>query len=171
MRRVQHRIRRRPSHDSDGLVNFVRMARTHPATIPSFSLLILFLLSGCASRHAVADRRQPPPIQESPSATEESGKSSKSESASPASSPSPAPKLAKSADLPVPAGYNQEGNASWYGEPFHGRRASNGEIYDMCKLTAAHRTLPFDTVVRVTNLSNGKSTTVRITDRGPFVND
>jgi len=68
-------------------------------------------------------------------------------------------------------GYTEEGNASWYGNPFHGRRASNGEIYDMYKLTAAHRTLPFETMVRVTNLSNGKSTTVRITDRGPFVND
>jgi rare lipoprotein A len=63
----------------------------------------------------------------------------------------------------------EEGNASWYGAPFHGRRASNGEIYDMNRLTAAHRTLPFNTVVRVTNLSNGKSTVVRITDRGPFV--
>jgi rare lipoprotein A len=69
----------------------------------------------------------------------------------------------------VPPGYTEEGNASWYGEPFHGRRASNGEIYDMYKLTAAHRTLPFETMVRVTNLSNGKSTTVRITDRGPFI--
>jgi rare lipoprotein A len=67
--------------------------------------------------------------------------------------------------------YTEEGVASWYGVPFHGRRASNGEIYDMHKLTAAHRTLPFDTVVRVTNLSNGKSTVVRITDRGPFVDN
>jgi len=67
--------------------------------------------------------------------------------------------------------YTEEGNASWYGVPFHGRRASNGEVYDMHKLTAAHRTLPFDTVVRVTNLSNGKSTVVRITDRGPFVDN
>jgi len=67
--------------------------------------------------------------------------------------------------------YSEEGNASWYGVPFHGRRASNGEIYDMNKLTAAHRTLPFDTVVRVTNLNNGKSTVVRITDRGPFVDN
>ncbi len=66
-------------------------------------------------------------------------------------------------------GYVEEGNASWYGQPFHGRRASNGEIYDMYKLTAAHRTLPFETMVRVTNLTNGKSATVRITDRGPFV--
>jgi rare lipoprotein A len=55
--------------------------------------------------------------------------------------------------------------------PFHGRRASNGEIYDMYKLTAAHRTLPFETMVRVTNLNNGKSTVVRITDRGPFVDN
>jgi rare lipoprotein A len=67
--------------------------------------------------------------------------------------------------------YAEKGNASWYGVPFHGRRASNGEVYDMHKLTAAHRTLPFDTVVRVTNLSNGKSTVVRITDRGPFVDN
>jgi len=69
----------------------------------------------------------------------------------------------------VPEGYVEEGNASWYGAPFNGRHSSNGEIYDMNRLTAAHRTLPFDTLVRVTNLNNGKSTTVRITDRGPFV--
>jgi rare lipoprotein A len=73
--------------------------------------------------------------------------------------------------VPVPAGYFEEGEASWYGAPFHGRQASNGEIYDMNKLTAAHRTLPFETVVRVTNEKNGKSTVVRITDRGPFVNN
>lgn len=61
------------------------------------------------------------------------------------------------------------GIASWYGEPYHGRRAANGEIYDMEKLTAAHRTLPFDTWVRVVNLTNGKQVDVRITDRGPFI--
>ena len=69
------------------------------------------------------------------------------------------------------AGYTEQGEASWYGVPFHGRQASNGEIYDMNKLTAAHRTLPFETMVRVTNEKNGKSTVVRITDRGPFVNN
>jgi len=63
----------------------------------------------------------------------------------------------------------EDGLASWYGVPYHGRRAANGEIYDMYKLTAAHRTLPFDTVVRVTNLRNGRQTEVRINDRGPFV--
>jgi peptidoglycan lytic transglycosylase len=81
----------------------------------------------------------------------------------------PTPKREKPLATPASAGYIEEGNASWYGPPFHGRPASNGEIYDMYKLTAAHRTLPFETMVRVTNLSNGKSTTVRITDRGPFV--
>ncbi len=63
----------------------------------------------------------------------------------------------------------EEGIASWYGVPYHGRRAANGEIYVMYKITAAHRTLPFDTVVRVSNRKNGKQVDVRITDRGPFV--
>jgi len=69
----------------------------------------------------------------------------------------------------VPGAYIEEGVASWYGLPFNGRRTSNGEIYDMHEFTAAHRTLPFNCVVRVTNLSNGKHTEVRINDRGPFV--
>lgn len=66
-------------------------------------------------------------------------------------------------------GHRETGEASWYGEPYHGRRAANGEVYDMEKLTAAHRTFPFDTWLRVVNLSNDKSVVVRITDRGPFV--
>ena len=63
----------------------------------------------------------------------------------------------------------ETGIASWYGHPYHGRRAANGETYDMEKMTAAHRTLPFETWVRVTNLGNQKFVTVRITDRGPFI--
>jgi rare lipoprotein A len=69
----------------------------------------------------------------------------------------------------IPGSYVEEGVASWYGIPFNGRRAADGEIYDMHQLTAAHRTLPFGAVVRVTNLQNGKQIEVRITDRGPFV--
>ncbi|MDW8141609.1 MAG: septal ring lytic transglycosylase RlpA family protein [Candidatus Bipolaricaulota bacterium] len=65
--------------------------------------------------------------------------------------------------------YDQVGIASWYGEPFHGRRTSSGEIYDMHKLTAAHLTLPFGTIVRVTDLETKKSVVVRINDCGPFV--
>ena len=63
----------------------------------------------------------------------------------------------------------ETGLASWYGGPYHNRRAANGEIYDMNAATAAHRTLPLNSVVRVTNLKTGNSTLVRITDRGPFV--
>ncbi|MDX2154786.1 MAG: septal ring lytic transglycosylase RlpA family protein [Bryobacteraceae bacterium] len=68
-----------------------------------------------------------------------------------------------------PVGYIEEGIASWYGHPYHGRAAANGEIYDMEKLTAAHRTLPFGTWLRVDNLANDKNVIVRINDRGPFV--
>jgi rare lipoprotein A len=65
----------------------------------------------------------------------------------------------------------QEGTASWYGIPFHGRRAANGEIFDMNSLVAAHRTLPFGSILRVTNLNNGRDVQVRVIDRGPFVGD
>jgi rare lipoprotein A len=61
------------------------------------------------------------------------------------------------------------GPASWYGPKFHGRQTANGEQFDMNQMTAAHRTLPFGTKVRVTNRSNGRSVVVRINDRGPFV--
>jgi rare lipoprotein A len=118
--------------------------------------------------------RQPPPAQpsETPAEAAEAAKRSTDVDA-PAmpSAPAPSAKRNKSASAPAPSGYTEEGNASWYGVPFHGRHASNGEIYDMYKLTAAHRTLPFETMVRVTNLNNGKSTVVRITDRGPFVDN
>jgi len=71
--------------------------------------------------------------------------------------------------LPDADGVVQTGQASWYGVPFHGRTTSNGETYDMHAHTAAHKTLPFGTYVSVKNLSNGRSTVVRINDRGPFV--
>src|SRR3954466_4572984 len=70
---------------------------------------------------------------------------------------------------PPRIGASETGIASWYGIPYHGRVAANGEVYDMEKLTAAHRTLPFDTWVHVVNTSNQRTVDVRITDRGPFV--
>jgi rare lipoprotein A (peptidoglycan hydrolase) len=70
---------------------------------------------------------------------------------------------------PARIGSTETGIASWYGIPYHGRASASGEIYDMEKLTAAHRTLPFETWVEVTNLSNGKRVDVRINDRGPFI--
>jgi len=139
----------------------------------TFALLIalvvsvLSMVSGCASHRPLAASQPPPEPSSTPETTSESAKNS---------TPSPprsgtAAKRRRDASIPVPAGYTEQGEASWYGVPFHGRQASNGEIYDMNKLTAAHRTLPFETMVRVTNERNGKSTVVRITDRGPFVNN
>lgn len=71
--------------------------------------------------------------------------------------------------MPDAKGFRQRGIASWYGKDFHGKKTSNGEIYNMYTMTAAHKTLPLGTHVRVHNLENGKKTEVRINDRGPFV--
>jgi len=65
-------------------------------------------------------------------------------------------------------GYQETGIASWYGRKFHGHKTSNGEIYDMFSMTAAHKTLPLPSFVRVTNLDNGKTAIVKVNDRGPF---
>lgn len=65
-------------------------------------------------------------------------------------------------------GFSDEGHASWYGQKFHGHLTANGEIYDMYEMSAAHKTLPLPSFVRVTNLQNGKQVVVRVNDRGPF---
>ncbi len=70
--------------------------------------------------------------------------------------------------LPTARGYSETGIASWYGNKFHGQLTSSREVYDMHAFTAAHKTLPIPTVVRVTNLENGRSVRVRVNDRGPF---
>jgi rare lipoprotein A len=70
-----------------------------------------------------------------------------------------------------PVIYSEEGIASWYGPPYDKRRGANGQIFDKDALTAAHRTLPMNSLIRVTNLSTGQSVIVRVTDRGPFVHD
>lgn len=68
----------------------------------------------------------------------------------------------------VETGWQQEGEASWYGPGFHGRRTASGEIYDMEAMTAAHNQLPFGSLIRVVNLDNGREARVRVNDRGPF---
>jgi rare lipoprotein A len=141
-----------------GTRRFARVALSAFRFCASASIfLAAFFLMGCAGRQPAANRQPAPPVQPGPEAPAESAKR---EAGAPSVIPTP--------HEVVPF---EEGKASWYGAPFHGRQASNGEIYDMNKLTAAHRTLPFNTVVRVTNMTNGKSTTVRITDRGPFVDN
>jgi rare lipoprotein A len=127
----------------------------HYGLLPALVLLMLALAAGCAHPHRVAHRApaHPPAPSSEP----------------PASNPASWPPVSTQPGAAVPGQYLEEGVASWYGVPFNGHRTSNGEIYDMNQLTAAHRTLPFDTVVRVTNLRNGKQIEVRINDRGPFV--
>jgi len=83
----------------------------------------------------------------------------------------PAPSAEEKIDVPADAKpiFEETGLASWYGAPYHNRRGSNGEVYDMHAMTAAHRTLPLGSIVRITNEKTGHSAVVRITDRGPFV--
>jgi rare lipoprotein A len=113
------------------------------------SILCLALAAGCAKKHRTARAPTAPKPQ--------------SQAAAPVPiSPPPRP-------LAVSIGYTEEGVASWYGIPFHGRAAADGEIYDMETLVAAHRLMPFNTWLRVTNLANNKSVNVRVIDRGPFI--
>ena len=72
-------------------------------------------------------------------------------------------------EAPESRGRSQVGLASWYGEPHHGQPTASGEIYDMTQLTAAHRTLPLGTQLRVVNLENGRVVRVRVNDRGPYI--
>ena len=80
----------------------------------------------------------------------------------PASIPTPAPEI-------LDEGFTEKGIASWYGEPYHGRRTASGEVYDMHQLTAAHKTLAFGSVVKVSRRDTGADVKVRINDRGPFI--
>ena len=73
--------------------------------------------------------------------------------------------------MPTEVGYSERGVASWYGEKFHGHKTSNGEIFDMYKVSAAHKSLPIPSFLRVTNLNNNRSIIVRVNDRGPFHGD
>ncbi len=133
-------------------------------------IAVTLLSAGCAGKRPVASH---PPVnaQPSPAPAETANGAGSNPNTAPATSAPAHGKRSKTPLPPAPVGYSEQGNASWYGIPFNGRRSSNGEIYDMNKLTAAHRTLPFETIVRVTNLNNRKTTTVRITDRGPFVDN
>ena len=85
---------------------------------------------------------------------------------------SSAPRFTTAPDTSVPSGPHQlQGIASYYADEFNGRTTANGEVFDMHAMTAAHRSLPFDTRVKVRNLENGREVIVRINDRGPFVDN
>ena len=134
--------------------------------------LTIVLFSSCGHPKAAHVDVPPPPSPEapaevaSPPAPAASIPSPKEKPAGPAVSPDLAePSLPPDAK-PLAA---ETGLASWYGPPYHNRRGSNGEIYNMNAMTAAHRTYPLGSIVRVTNVKTGSTALVRITDRGPFI--
>jgi rare lipoprotein A len=141
------------------------MASTYPrcagwvGVVSVAAAAVLMSMGGCATRS-----HYPPP----PSAP-------RAETAPPETRPDqPRPYKALGQwyqPIPDAKGFRQQGLASWYGPDFHGKRASSGEIYDMHAMTAAHRTLPLGTLVRVRHLQNNRTVDVRINDRGPFVRE
>ncbi len=134
--------------------------------IIAFALLSL-LLTGCGHKQTSVSVPPPPPI------TEPAPPLSSATTEAPPATTTPAPQAREDDSLGIPADAKpisvETGLASWYGAPYHNRRGSNGEIYNMHAMTAAHRTLPLGSIVRVTNVKTGRSALVRITDRGPFV--
>jgi rare lipoprotein A len=128
-------------------------------TIFGLLLLAISLLSGCGHSKPAQVSVPPAPVAMSPSPANSSG------AVSTGNADLAEPTLAITA-TPL---FTETGRASWYGPPYHNRRGSNGEVYNMHAMTAAHRTLPLGSVVRVTNLKTGHSALVRITDRGPFI--
>ena len=141
--------------------------RLRPA-LPLVLMIGVGLAAGCRHKSTPVAVAPPPALGTTPDTTPPPG-------------PAPAPPTAPAAvaDSTVdadfvashPVIYTEEGLASWYGPPYDKRRGANGEIFDKDALTAAHRTLPMNSLIRVTNLSTGQSVIVRVTDRGPFVHD
>ncbi len=129
-------------------------------------ILVVALLAGCASSRYHQSQDSGPDAQRVITATEPQPRY---EPPSRGGNKSPYTVNGRTYHVMASArGYVEEGIASWYGKKFHGYRTSNGEIYNMYDYTAAHKTLPLPTYVRVTNLENGRSVIVRVNDRGPF---
>src|SRR3984957_10319356 len=136
-------------------------------------LLMMLVLSACGHPKQVRVDVPPPP----PPSAESTSPTTRPEATNPPTKTAPSAKEsgadADLAEPEIPADTKplatETGLASWYGPPYHNRRGSNGEVYNMHAMTAAHRTYPLGSVVRVTNLKTGHSALVRITDRGPFI--
>jgi rare lipoprotein A len=168
-------------------VKLLSRAAFLPGVVILILLLTILLLTGCGHPKQARVDVPPPPAASTPaSSSTESPVTSRPANAAKSNLP-PAARgndgdaeentaEGSSADLAepaIPAGTSplatETGRASWYGPPYHNRRGSNGEVYNMHAMTAAHRTLPLGSIVRVTNLKTGHTALVRITDRGPFI--
>ncbi|MCP5105760.1 MAG: septal ring lytic transglycosylase RlpA family protein, partial [bacterium] len=127
------------------------------------------LVNGCVFRENVETEPAEEPVEQTAEQPSER-KQEPAETITVKKIPTGTPKVTKIEAAPAGDVF-QTGISSWYGADFHGKRTANGEIYDMYKLTAAHKTLPFNSLVDVENLDTGKRVTVRINDRGPFIKD
>ena len=138
------------------------------AVLISFACAALFALLTACSHKPVAVVVPPSPP---PKTTAEQPLPTETEPVPPAAEKTAPAATSELPNIPADAKplFSETGIASWYGAPYHNRRGSNGEIYDMHAMTAAHRTLPLGTIARVTDLKTGSSAIVRITDRGPFI--
>jgi rare lipoprotein A len=147
-----------------------RDAASVPNVVVSTALLTILLLSGCGHHKQAQANVTPPPLPEASSAE---SKSRPEGAAKNDRLPRAAENNADLAEPTIPSDAKplatETGRASWYGPPYHNRVGSNGEVYNMHAMTAAHRTLPLGSIVRVTNLKTGHTALVRITDRGPFI--
>lgn len=149
-------------------------SKSHYCTLIA-ALLVLTLLPSCGHpKQAQQNVPPPPPIPTTePSPRDSSGTVKPPKTGTKTSRSENAVGNADLAEPTIPDGTiplsSETGMASWYGPPYHNRRGSNGDVYDMHAMTAAHRTLPLGSIVRVTNLKTGHHALVRITDRGPFI--
>ena len=140
----------------------------------NLSLIILvlsFVLTGCGEHKQTRVNPPPPPPITEPDSQTASVKTVPPAKTAPTADAATAHSEEDALRIPPDAKpiSVETGLASWYGGPYHNRRGSNGEVYNMYAMTAAHRTLPLGSIVRVTNVKTGRSALVRITDRGPFV--
>jgi len=144
-------------------------------TLPQLILMGTVTALGTGCRHKASPVAVAPPPALSPAPPVSPAPTSVPTSNIPAPAPAASGVADSQADADFvgshPVIYSEEGMASWYGPPYDKRRGANGEIFNKDALTAAHRTLPMNSLIRVTNLSTGQSAVLRITDRGPFVHD
>jgi len=141
-----------PMAELNRITHFPAALRWMACALLAFTLLSA---AGCGHKHTVA-KLPPPPAP----------------AAAPPAAVQPAPPRQPADIAPdAPVLWTQTGIASWYGPPYHNRQTANGEIYDQNAMTAAHKTLPLNSIVRVTNLQTHHQVIVRITDRGPFVGE
>lgn len=142
-----------------------RVAIRQRWALPILLIFSVMLFNACGGKKQAKVQVPPPPAIPQP-APEPVPKTTTAEKPS-------ADDTAQDEKIEVPANtkvvFEETGMSSWYGAPYHNRRGSNGEVYNMHAMTAAHRTLPLGSIVRVTNMKTGHSAIVRITDRGPFV--